>query len=178
MQQTISPFVTSAKLPAAVGIQAGRLCDFGFVMLDKHQYAQALERFDAVLSDEPNCVTAWFGRSRALQGMGRWALALADLQRAEALVGRPHCDLILWRAELLLGLRNYASAGEACQEVLALEPLLPKAQWLRLKLFVANGFAAQKSVAQQSWSTAEASVTAVSFSAAEFVGATVPLKVR
>lgn len=176
MQRTISPFLTSTNIPAAVGVQAGRLCDFGFVMLEKHQFSQALERFEAVLGDEPDCVAALFGRALAFQGMGRLASALTDVQRAETLLLSPNARLVLLRAELLLGLRKHGLAGNACREALALEPALLRVQWLRLRLLLASGLANQKSVAQQSWSNAEASVSAAGNSAADFVGVAIPVE--
>lgn len=152
MPQTLSPFLTSTRLPAAAGIQAGRLCDFGFVMLGKHQYSQAFERFEAVLDEEPGCVSALFGRAQALQGMGRFALALTDVARAEARLRSPNAQLALVRAELLMVQRKYALASKACQEALALNPALLKAQWLRLKLVLAHGLRENKAVVTQSWS--------------------------
>lgn len=138
MKSTISPFLTLTNIPAAVGVQTGRLCDFGFLMLRKAQFGQALERFELVLRDEPDCVAAWLGRAKALQGMGRFELALRDVERAEALVTMPNSRLLLLRAKLLMMLRRYDLADGACRMALVLEPGLLGVQWLRLQLWFAS----------------------------------------
>lgn len=181
MKQAISPFLTSANVPAAVGLQAGRLCDFGFVMLAKHQYVQAWERFNAVLGDEPNCVAAWYGRSLALRGMGQWALAMVNVKQAESLVGAPHAHLLLLRAELLMALRRPHLAKQACEAALKLKPALLRAHWLRLKLGLMGGFKAKQEIeiAGSAWAISVVDVT--SGSARELIARSleaVPVDVR
>lgn len=182
MRRAISSFLASTHLPAAVGVQAGRLCDFGFVMLQKYQFSQALERFQTVLGDEPSCVAALFGMALALEGLGKTALALRTVQRAEALLPSPNARLLLLRAELLLGLRRYVWAGEACEAALALNPALLRAQWLRLKLLFVSGLGNQTSVAQRSGpdteTEASGGVVAPFDAASEFVRAAIPVEVR
>lgn len=150
MKRTTSPFLTAADIPDAVGIQAARLCHFGFMLLRKHQFALALERFDAVLQEESDCVAAHWGRALALQGLGSHETALAVLGRAEALVQQTNDKLLQLRVELLMALRKYSLAAEACQTLIALNPGSLAAQWLRLKLLWSNGFALSWQVAEQS----------------------------
>jgi tetratricopeptide (TPR) repeat protein len=134
MERTASQFTTLAGLPSGVGIQAARRCGFGFVLLRKRQFTSALERFDAVLRKEPDCALAWFGRARALQGIGNPGLALGAVQQAEGLALGQNAVLLLLRAELLIEQRQYQQAREACQAALAINPWLLRGQWLRLRL--------------------------------------------
>jgi tetratricopeptide (TPR) repeat protein len=140
MKRTTSQGLTLTAIPDGVGVQAARQCGFGFVILKKYQFASALERFDAVLGEEPDCVAALFGRALALRGMGHARLALAAVRRAESLVIGQNATLLLLRAELLMMQRQYQQAGEACQAALGINPWLLRGQWLRLRLLGANGW--------------------------------------
>lgn len=170
MKRTTSPFLTSAGIPDAVGIQAARLCHFGFMLLNKHQFALALERFDTVLQEEVDCAAAYWGRALALQGLGNIELAFSVLCRAEALVQQPNQRLLQLRVELLMALRKYTLAAEACQVLIDLNSGSLTAQWLRLKLLWLNGFVVPGQLLEQS------RLRVVSGQESDFMGEVMPLE--
>lgn len=129
-----SHFLAFEEIPESERSYASRLAEFGNALLVKRQFGPALERFDAAIRAQPDCLSALVGRVRALRGLNRYSLALQSLHHVEALSPEPQAGLLLEKAELWVKLRKFSLAREVCDASLSLAPNCLRAHALRLRL--------------------------------------------
>ena len=102
--------------------QAERLCHLAQVLLEKREFALALERFDAALELRKDFAIAWAGRGQAFYYQRRYREALHCLAKASQYLKGKAPILMLEQAKVLCKLGLFEAVVNCCDDVLSLSP--------------------------------------------------------
>lgn len=114
--------LSDRNLPFDRRKQVERICHFGQVLLEKHEFAMALERFDAALELRQDSAIAWAGRGQVLYAQRRYREALHCLIKASQHFQGKTPILMLAQAKVLCQLSLFEAVVRCCDEVLRLSP--------------------------------------------------------
>ena len=98
--------------------QPQRLCHFAQVLMEKREFAAALERFETALLLQPDLAIAWAGKGQVLYCQKRYPEALRCLAQASQLVPDNTPALMREQIKVLCKLRLFTAAARCCSEVL------------------------------------------------------------
>lgn len=102
--------------------QVERLCHLAQVLMEKREFAMALERFDAALELRKDCAIAWAGRGQVFYYQRRYREALHCLAKASQYLQGKAPILMLEQAKVFCKLGLFEAVVNCCDDVLSLSP--------------------------------------------------------
>lgn len=124
---TVNPFdmergSPTVKKPTETDLKCvDSLSQYGFALLEKQSYEEALVSFNRAIQVQPNSYAAWYGQGDALANLKRYQEALSSFNRAiEIVPDKP--EAWTFRGVVLIHLERYQEALESCDRALALKP--------------------------------------------------------